>query len=254
MGCVLQPLRVFDIAYISVNTFCFLPPQNVITGVPETLITLHRLKPHPSMHAQPDPSAPRCYFAISRAYFHPSALGLGSGFRQRWGAKKAVWSGDVVSRLIGLSVYHISTLIEYNGNFVSCRPIHQIIAIITTSAPCNPHDTSEYKSAIMGVENKKTRTKTRRHTRYDLSLSIAGTVYLCTVVYYWSTVEYLYFKYANHHVLIGILTKSSPTCCHLSISHNIKQQKRPRICQAWGSSTASSARNGLRGRTAKGRT
>lgn len=170
------------------------------------------------------------------------------------GREKSIWSGDVVSRLIGRSVYHISTLIEYNGNFVSYRPNHQIIAIITSSAPCNPRDTSEDKAAIMGVENKKTRTKTRRHTRYDLSLSIAGTIYLCTVVYYCWTVEYLYFKYANHHVLIGILTKSSPTCCHLSISHNIKRQKRPRICQAWGSSTASSARNGLRGRTAKGRT
>lgn len=91
---------------------------------------------------------------------------------------------------------------------MSCRPNHQIIAIITTSALCNPRDTSENKAAIMGVENKKTRTKTRRHTRYDLSLSIAGTIYLCTVVAYnYWTVEYLYFKYANHHVLIGILTK-----------------------------------------------
>ncbi|KFY26128.1 hypothetical protein V491_01447 [Pseudogymnoascus sp. VKM F-3775] len=32
-------------------------------------------------------------------------------------------------------------------------------------APCNPRDTSSDKAEIMGVENKKTRTKTRRHTR-----------------------------------------------------------------------------------------
>lgn len=47
--------------------------------------------------------------------------------------KNAVWSGDVVSRLIGTSLDHIATLIEYNGNFVSWRPNHQIITITTTT-------------------------------------------------------------------------------------------------------------------------
>lgn len=69
--------------------------------------------------------------------------------------KNAVWSGDVVSRLIGFSAEHISTLFEYNGNFVSGDQITKSLRSPTTRAPCNPRRTSIREGSNNGCREQE---------------------------------------------------------------------------------------------------